>query len=49
MRKAYLNGVRGWAALTVLFSHLVHNFAAQEAPTLNKAVLIFPTDGALAV
>ncbi|MFM0597992.1 acyltransferase family protein [Paraburkholderia dilworthii] len=49
MRKAYLDGIRGWAALMVLLSHLVHNFAAQAAPALNKPVLLFPTDGALAV
>ncbi|MFA8336412.1 acyltransferase family protein [Burkholderia cenocepacia] len=49
MRKDFLDGIRGWAAVMVLLSHLIQNFAVQAAPALNKPYLLFPSDGALAV
>ncbi|MCA7985150.1 acyltransferase family protein [Burkholderia vietnamiensis] len=49
MRKDFLDGIRGWAALMVVGSHFIANFAAHASPVYDWRVLRFPTDGEMAV
>ncbi len=48
-RLEFLDGIRGWASLMVLFSHLIACFLAASTPEYRTTYLRFPTDGALAV
>lgn len=48
-RVEYLDGVRGWASMMVLLSHLVMGFLVIDIPELDSAAFKFITDGHLAV
>ncbi len=48
-RVAFLDGVRGWAALVVVFHHLLACFLAPTTPAYRHWYLTFFTDGNLAV
>lgn len=49
MRKDFLDGIRGWAALIVVLGHIMTYFLARALPALNTPYLSFATDGTLAV
>ncbi len=48
-RLEFLDGLRGWASLMVLFSHLIACFLAVSTVQYRTTYLRFPTDGSLAV
>ncbi len=48
-RVAFLDGVRGWAAVSVLLAHLLPCFLARTAPVYNQPWLALLTDGQFAV
>lgn len=48
-RAVFLDGIRGWASLMVLFSHLVVFFLANTIPELKPWIFGIATDGNLAI
>lgn len=48
-RLVFLDGLRGWAALMVVLSHLLVFFVAQTTPAYQGWYWAFPSDGNLAV
>src|ERR1019366_7324910 len=48
-RLVFLDGVRGWASLMVVFSHLLPCFLAITTPFYRHSYLTFLCDGTLAV
>src|SRR5687768_4333751 len=48
-RLAFLDGLRGWAALMVVLSHLLVFFVAQTSSAYKGWYWAFPSDGNLAV
>jgi peptidoglycan/LPS O-acetylase OafA/YrhL len=49
VRVDFLDGIRGWASLMVLFSHLIMAFLALSTVEYQKRYLLFISDGHLAV
>lgn len=49
MRKNFLDGLRGWASLMVVFSHLMPRLLTDLTPEYDKFYFRFMTDGALAI
>lgn len=49
MRKSFLDGLRGWASLMVVFSHLMPRLLTDLTPEYNHDVFRFITDGGLAI